>query len=133
VEVRRHRPTASTPVTHYETIEAFPFASLLEVHLETGRTHQIRVHMAAQRHPCAGDAMYGADPTLSARLGLTRQWLHAKELSLTHPGTGTGPRSSRSTRPTSRTRSTCCAATERPRRHPRRAPARPTWVGRRRL
>ena len=75
-------------VTHYETIEAFPFASLLEVHLETGRTHQIRVHMAAQRHPCAGDAMYGADPTLSARLGLTRQWLHAKELSLTHPGTG---------------------------------------------
>ena len=75
-------------VTHYETIEAFPFASLLKVHLETGRTHQIRVHMAAQRHPCAGDAMYGADPTLSARLGLTRQWLHAKELSLTHPGTG---------------------------------------------
>jgi 23S rRNA pseudouridine1911/1915/1917 synthase len=58
------------------------------VHLETGRTHQIRVHMAAQRHPCAGDAMYGADPTLSARLGLTRQWLHARQLSLTHPGTG---------------------------------------------
>jgi 23S rRNA pseudouridine1911/1915/1917 synthase len=75
-------------VTHYETIEAFPSASLLEVHLETGRTHQIRVHMAAQRHPCAGDAMYGADPTLSARLGLTRQWLHARELSLTHPGSG---------------------------------------------
>ncbi|HET6672508.1 MAG TPA: RluA family pseudouridine synthase [Agromyces sp.] len=75
-------------VTHYETIEAFPYASLLEVHLETGRTHQIRVHMAAQRHPCAGDTMYGADPTLSARLGLTRQWLHAQQLSLTHPGTG---------------------------------------------
>ncbi len=56
-------------VTHYETIEAFPGASLLEIHLETGRTHQIRVHMAAQRHPCVGDAMYGADPTLSARLG----------------------------------------------------------------
>ena len=53
-------------VTHYETIEAFPAASLLEIHLETGRTHQIRVHMAAQRHPCVGDAMYGADPTLSA-------------------------------------------------------------------
>ena len=67
-------------VTHYETIEAFPYASLLEVHLETGRTHQIRVHMAAQRHPCAGDAMYGADPALSARLGLERQWLHAKAL-----------------------------------------------------
>lgn len=75
-------------VTHYETLEAFPGASLLEIHLETGRTHQIRVHMAAQRHPCVGDAMYGADPTLSARLGLGRQWLHAMKLSFTHPGTG---------------------------------------------
>ena len=74
-------------VTHYETLEAFPYASLLEIELETGRTHQIRVHMAAQRHPCAGDAMYGADPTISARLGLTRQWLHAKRLSFTHPAT----------------------------------------------
>lgn len=75
-------------ITHYETIEAFRSASLLEVHLETGRTHQIRVHMAAQRHPCVGDAMYGADPKLSARLGLERQWLHAKELGFRHPGTG---------------------------------------------
>ncbi|GAB3130091.1 RluA family pseudouridine synthase [Glaciibacter psychrotolerans] len=75
-------------ITHYETLEAFPSASLLEVHLETGRTHQIRVHMAAQRHPCVGDAMYGADPTISARLGLTRQWLHAKELSFAHPESG---------------------------------------------
>mgnify|MGYP000377407131 FL=1 len=75
-------------VTHYETIEAFPYASLVEVHLETGRTHQIRVHMAAQRHPCTGDAMYGADPTLSARLGLERQWLHAVELSFAHPANG---------------------------------------------
>jgi 23S rRNA pseudouridine1911/1915/1917 synthase len=72
-------------VTHYETLEAFPSASLLEVHLETGRTHQIRVHMAAQRHPCVGDAMYGADPSISARLGLTRQWLHATQLSFEHP------------------------------------------------
>jgi pseudouridine synthase, RluA family len=75
-------------VTHYETIEAFPSASLLEIHLETGRTHQIRVHMAAGRHPCVGDTMYGADPTLSARLGLTRQWLHAKQLGFVHPATG---------------------------------------------
>jgi 23S rRNA pseudouridine1911/1915/1917 synthase len=75
-------------VTHYETLEAFPGASLLEIHLETGRTHQIRVHMAAQRHPCVGDAMYGADPTLSARLGLTRQWLHAMKLGFRHPTTG---------------------------------------------
>ncbi|NQW85839.1 RluA family pseudouridine synthase [Frigoribacterium sp. ME-P-080] len=75
-------------VTHYETVEAFPSASLLEIHLETGRTHQIRVHMAAQRHPCVGDATYGADPTLSATLGLTRQWLHAVQLGFRHPGTG---------------------------------------------
>lgn len=75
-------------VTHYETLEAFPSASLLEIHLETGRTHQIRVHMAAHRHPCVGDPLYGADPTLSTKLGLTRQWLHARELSFTHPGTG---------------------------------------------
>jgi 23S rRNA pseudouridine1911/1915/1917 synthase len=75
-------------VTHYETLEAFPAASLLEIHLETGRTHQIRVHLAAQRHPCVGDTMYGADPTLSARLGLTRQWLHAKKLGFTHPRSG---------------------------------------------
>ena len=75
-------------VTHYETLEAFPAASLLEIKLETGRTHQIRVHMAAQRHPCVGDSLYGADPTLSARLGLSRQWLHAHRLGFTHPTTG---------------------------------------------
>ncbi len=75
-------------VTHYETLEAFPSAALLEIELETGRTHQIRVHMAAQRHPCVGDAMYGADPTISARLGLTRQWLHAKRLGFAHPASG---------------------------------------------
>lgn len=75
-------------VTHYELLEAFPAASLLEIHLETGRTHQIRVHMAALKHPCVGDLSYGADPTLAARLGLQRQWLHAVELGFTHPGTG---------------------------------------------
>lgn len=75
-------------VTHYDTLEAFPGASLLEIHLETGRTHQIRVHMAAQRHPCVGDAMYGADPVLSTRLGLERQWLHAMRLGFRHPSTG---------------------------------------------
>ena len=75
-------------VTHYETLEAHRAASLLEVTLETGRTHQIRVHMAALRHPCVGDLTYGADPTLSARLGLDRQWLHALRLSFDHPDTG---------------------------------------------
>jgi len=80
-------PDGKDSITHYETVEAFPGASLLEIHLETGRTHQIRVHMAAHRHPCVGDPLYGADPTLSARLGLTRQWLHAHELSFAHPAT----------------------------------------------
>jgi 23S rRNA pseudouridine1911/1915/1917 synthase len=75
-------------VTHYETVEAFRAATLLDVHLETGRTHQIRVHMAAVRHPCVGDLTYGADPVLARHLGLTRQWLHARELGFEHPGTG---------------------------------------------
>jgi 23S rRNA pseudouridine1911/1915/1917 synthase len=76
-------------VTHYETAEAFRAASLLDIELETGRTHQIRVHMAAIRHPCVGDLTYGADPVLANRLGLTRQWLHARELAFAHPATGT--------------------------------------------
>lgn len=75
-------------VTHYETVEAFRAATLLDIKLETGRTHQIRVHMAAVRHPCVGDLTYGADPTLAKRLGLTRQWLHARELGFEHPATG---------------------------------------------
>jgi 23S rRNA pseudouridine1911/1915/1917 synthase len=75
-------------VTHYEVLEMLPAASLVEVHLETGRTHQIRVHFAALRHPCVGDLMYGADPALAARVGLARQWLHAMRLGFTHPSTG---------------------------------------------
>jgi 23S rRNA pseudouridine1911/1915/1917 synthase len=75
-------------ITHYEVLEAFRAASLVEVHLETGRTHQIRVHFTALRHPCVGDLTYGADPTLAARLGLTRQWLHAVRLGFAHPSTG---------------------------------------------
>jgi 23S rRNA pseudouridine1911/1915/1917 synthase len=75
-------------ITHYDTVEAFPAATLVDVRLETGRTHQIRVHFAALRHPCVGDLTYGADPTLAARLGLQRQWLHAVRLGFVHPGTG---------------------------------------------
>ena len=75
-------------VTHYEVLEMFPAASLVEVHLETGRTHQIRVHFSALRHPCVGDLMYGADPRLAERTGLTRQWLHAMRLGFDHPVTG---------------------------------------------
>jgi 23S rRNA pseudouridine1911/1915/1917 synthase len=74
-------------VTHYDTMEAFRAASLVDVKLETGRTHQIRVHFSALRHPCVGDLTYGADPTLAARLGLERQWLHARELAFRHPRT----------------------------------------------
>jgi len=75
-------------ITHYDTLEAFPAASLLEVRLETGRTHQIRVHLSALRHPCVGDSTYGADPVLAEQLGLDRQWLHAVRLGFEHPGTG---------------------------------------------
>ena len=75
-------------VTHYDTLEAFPGASLVDVRLETGRTHQIRVHFSALRHPCVGDLTYGADPTLAARLELRRQWLHARGLAFTHPTSG---------------------------------------------
>ncbi|MGN0065053.1 MAG: RluA family pseudouridine synthase [Nocardioides sp.] len=75
-------------ITHYETLEAHRFASLLEIHLETGRTHQIRVHMSALKHPCVGDMTYGADPVLARRVGLERQWLHAVRLGFEHPDSG---------------------------------------------
>lgn len=82
------RSDGRASITHYRTLEAHRFASLLEVHLETGRTHQIRVHMSALKHPCLGDLTYGADPTLARRVGLQRQWLHAVRLGFTHPGSG---------------------------------------------
>ena len=72
-------------ITHYDTLEAHRQASLLEVKLQTGRTHQIRVHFSALHHPLCGDPMYGSDPKLSERLGLNRQWLHAVELGFPHP------------------------------------------------
>lgn len=75
-------------ITHYDVLEAFRAASLVEIRLETGRTHQIRVHMSAVRHPCVADRLYGADPVLAARLGVTRQWLHAVRLGFAHPSDG---------------------------------------------
>jgi 23S rRNA pseudouridine1911/1915/1917 synthase len=75
-------------VTHYETLEAFKAASLLEIELETGRTHQIRVHFSAFKHPLVGDTLYGCDPTFAAKLGLERQWLHAMKLGFIHPTSG---------------------------------------------
>lgn len=75
-------------VTHYKTLEAFKAASLLEIELETGRTHQIRVHFSAFKHPLVGDTLYGCDPKLAAKLGLERQWLHALRLGFIHPTSG---------------------------------------------
>lgn len=82
------RADGRASVTHYDTLEAHRYASLLTIKLETGRTHQIRVHMSAVKHPCVGDLQYGADPTLSAKVGLERQWLHAHKLGFIHPRTG---------------------------------------------
>ncbi|MDY5585419.1 MAG: RluA family pseudouridine synthase [Arcanobacterium sp.] len=81
------RPEGKPAITHYDVVEVLPSAALLEVHLETGRTHQIRVHMAAINHPCIGDETYGRDQALADRLGLTRQWLHAVRLGFQHPRT----------------------------------------------
>lgn len=75
-------------ITHYKTLEVFPAVTSLEIELETGRTHQIRVHFSALHHPLVGDLTYGADPTLATRLGVSRPWLHAKELGFTHPASG---------------------------------------------
>lgn len=75
-------------VTHYQVLELLPTAALLEIGLETGRTHQIRVHFSHFRHPLLGDLLYGADPKLAERLRLDRQWLHAKKLGFNHPISG---------------------------------------------
>jgi 23S rRNA pseudouridine1911/1915/1917 synthase len=67
--------------THFEVIEALPADTLVHARLETGRTHQIRVHFAAIKHPVAGDPEYGT----RGRHGLQRQFLHASRLAFTHP------------------------------------------------
>ena len=73
--------------THFEQAEAYPRTTLLRVTLETGRTHQIRVHLAAIGHPVCGDQQYGGT-ACGRRLGLTRQYLHAAKLAFTHPAGG---------------------------------------------
>ena len=75
-------------ITHFSLIEFFPSATLLKVELETGRTHQIRVHFSALRHPLVGDLAYGSDPVLASKLELKRPWLHAIELAFDQPSTG---------------------------------------------
>ena len=80
--------TGKESITHYEVIEFYRAVSLVKVELETGRTHQIRVHFSALNHPLVGDTTYGADPTLAKSLAMARPWLHAKELRFAHPITG---------------------------------------------
>jgi 23S rRNA pseudouridine1911/1915/1917 synthase len=70
--------------THFEVIELLPQDTLVDVSLETGRTHQIRTHFAAIGHPVAGDPRYGH----GERYGLERQFLHASRLTFRHPVTG---------------------------------------------
>jgi 23S rRNA pseudouridine1911/1915/1917 synthase len=74
-------------ITHYEVIEFYRAVSLVKIELETGRTHQIRVHFSALNHPLVGDTTYGADPVLGKKLSMSRPWLHAIELRFNHPVT----------------------------------------------
>ncbi|MEK0306882.1 RluA family pseudouridine synthase [Bifidobacterium favimelis] len=80
-------PVGKAAVTHWDVLERFGLATLVSVNLETGRTHQIRVHFSSIGHPLVGDHMYGANPVLAGRLGLDRQWLHARQLEFRHPRT----------------------------------------------
>nr|WP_311371097.1 RluA family pseudouridine synthase [Bifidobacterium dentium] len=80
-------PAGKEAITHWDVMERFGEATLVSVNLETGRTHQIRVHFSSIGHPLVGDPMYGANPQLSETLGLERQWLHAMQLEFRHPHT----------------------------------------------
>ena len=77
--------TVRHAVTHYDVIERFPHASLLAVRLDTGRTHQIRVHMKRIGHPVCGDITYAPE---RSGMPISRQALHAQKLSFAHPVTG---------------------------------------------
>jgi 23S rRNA pseudouridine1911/1915/1917 synthase len=80
--------TGKESITHYEVIEFYRGVSMVKIELETGRTHQIRVHFSALHHPLVGDTTYGADPVLAKSLQMSRPWLHAAELRFAHPVTG---------------------------------------------
>ena len=80
--------TGKESITHYEVIEYYRSVSLVKVDLETGRTHQIRVHFSALSHPLVGDTTYGADPVLGKKMQMSRPWLHALELRFNHPVNG---------------------------------------------
>lgn len=81
-------PAGRPAVSHYDVDEDLGRAAALTVRLETGRTHQVRVHLAAVGHPVCGDRLYGASATLAAELGLGRPALHARRLAFSHPVTG---------------------------------------------
>lgn len=80
-------PAGKPAVTHWDVLERFSEATYVSVNLETGRTHQIRVHFSSLGHPLLGDSMYGANPRLAEATGVERQWLHAKKLEFKHPRT----------------------------------------------
>lgn len=80
-------PTGKEAITHWDVLERFGEATLVKINLETGRTHQIRVHFSSIGHPLVGDPMYGANPVMAKELGLERQWLHAMQLEFRHPRT----------------------------------------------
>ena len=83
------KPTSGRPaVTHYETVRKFPEASFLRIRIETGRTHQIRVHMAHIGHPVIGDTQYGRARKTNRPIHAARQMLHAEQLAFAHPITG---------------------------------------------
>ena len=84
----REVPGEPNAVTDIVLVSEHGGLGLYEASPRTGRTHQIRVHMSATGHPCVGDPMYGSNPQLSARLGLERQWLHARSLGFAHPADG---------------------------------------------
>jgi 23S rRNA pseudouridine1911/1915/1917 synthase len=75
-------------VSHYDVLEDHGRAAVVRVRLETGRTHQVRVHLSAVGHPVAGDRAYGASMPLAEELGLVRLALHARRLAFRHPVTG---------------------------------------------
>lgn len=81
-------PDGKPAITHWDVLERLPGATLLSINLETGRTHQIRVHLSSLGHPLIGDTLYGANPRLAEELGLNRQWLHSIRLEFTHPVDG---------------------------------------------
>ncbi|WP_018142702.1 RluA family pseudouridine synthase [Alloscardovia criceti] len=80
-------PSGKQAITHWDVLERFGEATYVKVNLETGRTHQIRVHFSSIGHPLVGDSMYGANPKLSEATHLDRQWLHAMKLEFKHPRT----------------------------------------------